>query len=173
MHSGGVLLALVSYLRTCCVAISVTLAIICIEEDHEPLSLPDLKRIGRPSPFGRRGRGVYSAKENGSSLFLPGDLVKIFVLYNAGLFIRWKVLYIFKFSLKNFVQTKSFPWTKAGFFWPLKPEENLPAETTNTVFHFIKPLLIVMLFNLMFLFFSLHFTFAIGLYAKEEEFSRK
>lgn len=138
---------------TCWVAITVTLAIICTEEDHEPLSLLDLKRLGRPSPFGRWGRGVYSAKENGSSLFLPGDLVKIFVLYDAGLFMRWKVLYIFKYFLKNFVHTKSFPWSKAGFFWPLKSEENLPAETTNTVFHFVKPLLIVMLFNLMFLFF--------------------
>lgn len=47
---------------TCWVAITVTLAIICIEEDHEPLSLLDLKRLGRPSPFGRWGGGGLLSK---------------------------------------------------------------------------------------------------------------
>jgi len=88
MHVGHMLLALVSYLKDIlgCPLSSVTLAIRCVEENNHLLSLLDLERLGKPSEFGVWGKGFCSSKENGSSLFQPGDLVKIFVLYDVGFF---------------------------------------------------------------------------------------
>lgn len=51
MHTGEMLLALVSCLKGIlgCPLSSVTLAIRCMEEDNQPLSLLDLERLGKPS----------------------------------------------------------------------------------------------------------------------------
>lgn len=106
IYTGNLLLALVSYLNDIlgCFLSSVTLTIRCKEQDHEPLSLLDLKRLGKPTQsLVDEGGGIFT-KERRMSLFHLGDPVKVFVLYNIQFFIWWCLF-------KKFCRNKK-PWYK-------------------------------------------------------------